>query len=42
LEKRPYLEGKSLIEARPQEVAIVSFEAGSIDIDTPEDYEPLR
>jgi molybdenum cofactor cytidylyltransferase len=33
---------KSLIEARPHDVASVSFEAGSIDIDTPEDYEPLR
>ena len=33
---------KSLIEARPQEVGSVSFEAGAIDIDTPEDFERLN
>lgn len=33
---------KSVIEARPDDVASVSFEAGAIDIDTPADYERLR
>jgi molybdenum cofactor cytidylyltransferase len=33
---------KSLITARPDDVAAVGFEQGAIDIDTPEDFEQLR
>jgi molybdenum cofactor cytidylyltransferase len=33
---------KSVIEARPDDVASVSFEAGAIDIDTPADFRRLR
>jgi molybdenum cofactor cytidylyltransferase len=33
---------KSLIVARPDEVASVPFEDGAVDIDTPEDFERLR
>ena len=33
---------KSLIAARPDDVATVLFEEGAIDIDTPEDFQRLR
>jgi molybdenum cofactor cytidylyltransferase len=33
---------KVLIEARPDDVASVAFDGGSIDIDTPEDFARLR
>jgi CTP:molybdopterin cytidylyltransferase MocA len=33
---------KSLIAARPNDVAAVGFEQGALDIDTPEDLEQLR
>jgi molybdenum cofactor cytidylyltransferase len=33
---------KSIIEARPEDVASVSFEDGAIDIDTPADFQRLQ
>jgi molybdenum cofactor cytidylyltransferase len=33
---------KSLIAARPNDIAAIPFEKGAIDIDTPEDFERLR
>jgi molybdenum cofactor cytidylyltransferase len=33
---------KSLIAARPNDVASITFEDGAVDIDTPEDFERLR
>src|SRR5438067_1755850 len=33
---------KSLIAARPDDVASILFEGGAVDIDTPEDFERLR
>lgn len=38
----PAVGAKGLITAQPDDVATVPFEAGAIDIDTPEDFERLK